>query len=59
MIKEDERVNKVKIEKKKIEKKMKKETMLMMWHKRSFVKFIAKLPLLYMVQTCINIVFGF
>ena len=45
MIKEDERVNKVKIEK----KKMKKETMLMMWLKRSFVKFIAKLPLLYIV----------
>ena len=45
MIKEDEWVNKVKIEK----KKKKKETMLMMWLKRSFVKFIAKLILLYIV----------
>ena len=35
-------LNKVKIAKKK-----KKEMMLMRWHKKSFVKFIAKLPLLY------------
>ena len=38
MIKEDERVNKVKIGKKK--KEMKKETMLMMWLKRSFVNLL-------------------
>ena len=44
MVKEDERLNKVKIAKK---KKKKKKRLLMTWHEKSFVKFILKLPLLY------------
>ena len=42
MVEEDERLNKVKIEKIKNKKRL-----LMTWHKKSFVKFILKLPLLY------------
>ena len=41
MVKEDERLNKLKIAKKK------KKRLLMTWHEKSFVKFILKLPLLY------------
>ena len=44
MVEEDEKLNKVKIEKKK-----KIERMLKMCCKKSFVNFIAKLPLLYKV----------
>ena len=47
MVKEDERLNKVKIAKKRKKKKEKKQRLLMTWREKSFVKFILKLPLLY------------
>ena len=56
MVDEDEKLNKVQITK----KKKKKDKMLMMWCKKKFEKFIAKLPFyIYYRQMCINIVFGF
>ena len=41
MVEEDARLNKVKT------KKKNKKRLLMTWHKKSFVKFISKFPLLY------------
>ena len=59
MVQEDEKLNKVRIAYKKKKEKRKKEKKLKMQCIKSFIKFITKLPLLYIVQICIDIAFGF
>ena len=56
MVEEDEKLNKVRIAKKKIYIYI---YILKMQCIKNFIKFITKLPLLYIVQICIDIAFGF